>query len=252
MEVLLIALLLPLFPLSMVVTTLFDRLTSAWARVALLLLWPQAGLWALAQTDPVLPGWLLAWALASALLYALRAVALREAGLWIAFMATSSWALLWLPALTAADAAPMDLLHWQALGLSAPPALLAMLNAAIASRFGAAYVGVSPPLAQCAPRLAGVLTVTLLAAVATPLFPGFFILFALVADTAVAAPWAAAVVALVWLLWSWSGARLMQGLVIGPVGATPVNDLNVVSTWIYGIMLVALGAAGIVLAGALL
>ena len=194
MEVLLIALLLPLFPMSMVVTTLFDRLTSAWARVALLLLWPQAGLWALAQTDPVLPGWLLAWALASALLYALRAVALREAGLWIAFMATSSWALLWLPALTAA---PMDLLHWQALGLSAPPALLAMLNAAIARRFGAAYAGVSPPLAQCTPKLTKILTVTLLTTITTPLFPNFFILFALVADTAVAAPWAAAIVTLV-------------------------------------------------------
>ena len=249
MEILIVAPLLPLFPLSMVYTTLFDRLTHPWARIALLLLWPQAGLLALMQTDINLPDGVLVWALASALLYAFRALALREAGLWIAFMAMSCWALLWLLAATTAPNGP---LHWQALGLSAPLVLLTLLNAGIARRFGAAYVGVSPALAHCAPRLAGLLTLTVLAAVATPLFPGFFTLFALVMNTAPAMPWAAVAIASVWLLWSWSGARLIQGLVIGPAGPMPVSDLGTASTWAYGIGLTALGLAGIHLAGILL
>lgn len=249
MEILIVAPLLPLFPLSMVYTTLFGRLTHPWARAALLLFWPQAGLLALAQTDANLADGVVVWALASALLYALRALALREAGLWIAFMAVSCWTLLWL---FAATPAPRSLLHWQALGLSAPLVLLTVLNANIARRFGAAYAGVSPALAHCAPKLAGILTLTVLAAVATPLFPGFFILFALVMHTAPTTPWAAVAIASVWLLWSWSGARLIQGLVVGPAGSTPLNDLGAASLWAYGIGLTALGLAGILLAGALL
>jgi hypothetical protein len=43
--------------------------------------------------------------------------------------------------------------------------------------------------------------------------------------TVLTAPFIAVGVGLVWLLWSWAGARLLQGLIVGPQ-KTSVVDLN--------------------------
>ena len=66
--------------------------------------------------------------------------------------------------------------HLYALGFSAPLVLLALLSAGLEKRFGAAYTDLYGGLAQSIPRFSGVLVVVILAAIATPLFPGFFIL----------------------------------------------------------------------------
>ena len=90
------ALFLPLFPLGMVFNALFQRVHIVWLRVALLLAWPLPGVWILQDVKPIVPDWVIYWALFSALLYGFRAVVVKEVGVWIGFLATSTWALAWI------------------------------------------------------------------------------------------------------------------------------------------------------------
>lgn len=236
---------LPLFPLSMVFNRLFARVRSPLARGLLLLAWPQAGLALLHAGDAEVPGWIVAWALATAALYALRALALREVGLWTAFLATSAWALLWVTAPSAGDPA---LPHLYALSFSVPLLLLTLLAAGLEQRFGAAYTGLYGGLAQALPRFAGVLVVVVLAAVATPVFPSFL---TMLASIVAATPAGALALGGIWLLWSWAGMRLLQGLVVGPAAKDPVPDLGVAVTWTYVAALGVLVVAGLSLSGGL-
>mgnify|MGYP000187488700 CR=1 FL=1 len=95
---LLIGLFLPLFPLSMAFNLLFARVAQPLARAALLLAWPLVGLCLLHQLGADVPQLVLNWALATSALYAVRLLALRDLGTWTGFLATSVWALLWIPA----------------------------------------------------------------------------------------------------------------------------------------------------------
>jgi hypothetical protein len=242
---LLAGLFLPLFPLSMAFNALFGRIRSALLRGLMLLLWPQVGLALLPANDAATPAWLVAWALLTSALYGFRALALREVGLWTGFLATSTWALLWIPALAGLGE---GVLRTHALGFSVPLLLLALLTAELERRFGAAYAGLYGGLAHTLPRLAGVLVVVVLAVIATPLFPTFFaMLTAIVAAT----PAAALGLVAVWLLWSWAGARLLQGLVVGPSADGGPSDLSLAATWAYAVVLAALVVAGVSLNGAL-
>ena len=242
---LLAGLFLPLFPLSMVFNRLFNRVRSAPLRGLVLLLWPQLGLSLIALAGPAVPAWLVGWALLSSALYAFRALALREVGAWSGFLATSAWGLLWIPAMVGTEA---GLLRAYALGFSAPLLLLVLLTSELERRFGAAYTDLYGGLAQTLPRLAGVLVVVVLAVIATPLFPGFF---GMLAAIVAAAPATALGLAVVWLLWSWAGARLLQGLVVGPAGAVAAMDLSPIVTWAYALALGALIVAGVLLGGGL-
>lgn len=245
------ALFLPLFPLSMGFNQLFARVRHPAARGALLLLWPQLGIVLIAQADVPPPAWFVAWSVLSALFYAYRAIALREVGLWIGFVATSAWALLWV------GGAEIDLLHLQALGLSLPLVLVALLAGDLERRFGAVHARLNLSLAAVAPRAAGLFVVAVLAAVATPLFPNFFTLVGVIAQHGHSAPAVAFAMAATWVLWSWSGARLLQGVVVGngPQGeladASGARDLSAAHTWAYVIGFVALAIGGIQFAGAL-
>lgn len=234
----LIGIFLPLFPFSVVFNAVFERVGHPLARSALLLAWPQVGLWGLSAHTAEIPSWLVAWALASAVLYAFRLLAMREMIRWTGFLATSAWALLWLPA--HAGGLPSQLWTFAA-GFSVPLVFLTLLAQALEHRFGAAYAGLYGGLAQRMPRLAGVLVVSLLAATATPLFPAFFgMLHALV----VSPPVPAVSLAGIWLIWSWAAARLLQGLIVGPADPGPELDLRVGTTWLY-----TAGLAGLVLVG---
>jgi NADH:ubiquinone oxidoreductase subunit 4 (subunit M) len=234
---------LPLFPFSTAFTVLFARLRNATLRGALLLAWPQLGLTLLKATDADIPSWIIAWALITSMLYGFRALALREVGLWTSFLATSAWALLWIPALAGTE----DLLvRRYALGFSAPLVLLALLTAGLERRFGAAYTGLYGGLSQTLPRLSGVLVMVVLAAIATPLFPSFF---GMLATIVAATPATALTLVAIWLLWSWAGARLLQGLLVGPAGEADVPDLGRAASWAYAAVLVALVIGGLHLAG---
>jgi len=245
---LLAALFLPLFPLSMVFNALFNRAQHVVLRCILLIGWPHIGLMIIHSTETTIPTWLITWALATSLLYALRMLALRGVGQWNSFLATSMWAMLWL---TTTDM-NQDMHHLYAFGVTAPLVLLALLSAGLEKRFGAAYTDLYGGLALSIPRFSGVLVVVILAAIATPLFPGFFIMLKLIMDTSVTMPIATFVLLAIWLLWSWAGVRLLQGLIVGPASQGETADLNLFTCWSYVLVLIALMLSGLYLSGALL
>ncbi|MDY6980186.1 MAG: hypothetical protein SV201_09905 [Pseudomonadota bacterium] len=246
---LLIGLFLPLFPLSMGFNFVLGRSRYALLRILLLLIWPQIGLTLLQTLDSPVPDWVVPLALFTAALYALRALALRDVGQWSGFLATSAWALLWIA--IQGDVTILQL-HLFALGFSAPLVLLALLGAGLERRFGAAYTGLYGGLTESIPRFSAILVLVVLAIIATPLFPTFFIMLATVMQAVTLMPLVAVVVAFVWLLWSWAGARLLQGLIVGPTNAEGIFDLNRLATGAYALGLILLVAGGLYGIGGLL
>jgi hypothetical protein len=243
---LLAALFLPLFPLSMVFNQGLGRLRQPWLRALLLLLWPQIGVLIISQAEARVPDWFVVWALLTAALYAYRALVLREVGLWIGFVATSAWALLWVGSVEPTG------LFLQALGFSLPFALMSLLTGSLEDRMGAAHASLGGGLGVSAPRLAALFVVAVLAVVATPIFPGFFTLLATVIGQVAAAPSTALALVLIWLLWTWSGARLLHGIVVGPPREAAVKDMTTTATWGYAAGFVVLALVGIELGGVLL
>ena len=241
---------LPLFPLSMLLNFLFGRVRNAPVRSLLLLVWPQIGLSLVPASDAPVPGWFVPLVLLTAALYAFRAVSVREVGQWVGYLATSAWALLWIAVLS--NQSGSQLVRVYALGFSLPLVLLTLLGTQLEQRFGAAYTGLYGGLAQMLPRLSGVLVCVVLAVVATPMFPGFFAMLATVMATVPTAPAVALVMVGIWLLWSWAGARLLQGLIVGPVNAPGAPDLSMASTWTYAAVLIALLVGGLYVTGDLL
>ena len=239
---LLAACFLPLFPLSVAFNALFRWLRHPVLRTVLLLVWPQIGVTVLASLVMPVSPWIAILALATSIFYGLRALALRELGMWTGFLATSSWALLWISAYHGA-AVPELRLH--ALGFSVPLVLLALLTAALERRFGAAYSGLYGGLAQRVPRLSGVLVFVVLAVIATPVFPAFFTMLAVIVASVPVAPMVALGIAGSWLIWSWAGARLLQGAIVGAGAEGDVRDLSLGVTWAYALALVLLVGAGL-------
>jgi NADH:ubiquinone oxidoreductase subunit 4 (subunit M) len=239
---LLTAIFLPLFPLSAGVNWILAHSRHFILRAALLLLWPHIGLIIIQTLEPTIPEWIVPLALATSGLYALRALALRDVGQWSGYLATSAWALLWIPL---QGGTPALVLHMYALGFSIPLALLALLGGGLERRFGAARTGLYGGLASSMPRFATVLVFVVLAIIATPLFPAFFIMLAIILQAIARVPSVAIGLAGVWLLWSWAGARLLQGLIVGPTGEQPFPDLNRAATWVFSLSLLLLVVAGI-------
>jgi hypothetical protein len=240
---------LPLFPLSMAFNVLFNRVRNAPLRAMLLLVWPQLGLSLASATGVPHSAWFLSVPLFTSALYAFRAVGLREVGQWVGYLATSAWALLWIALFNHTDP---QLIRLYALGFSVPLVLLTLLGARLERGFGAAYTGLHGGLAQMLPRMSGVLVGVVLAIVAVPLFPSFFTMLATVIATTPTAPFAALVVTGIWLLWSWAGVRLLQGLIVGPANGGEAPDLSMVSTWVYAAALIALLVGGLYVTGDLL
>ena len=155
----------------------------------------------------------------------------------------SAWALLWLPISAGVQASQL----WPyAAAFSVPLAILTLLASNLEQRFGAAYTGLYGGLALSTPRLAGVLVISVMAATATPLFPSFF---TMLGTLIVSQPVPAMVLAVVWLIWSWAAARLLQGLIVGAADPSPHHDLDIGRTWGYTIALAGLMLAGLILAG---
>ncbi|MGD8576908.1 MAG: hypothetical protein PVG13_07450, partial [Thiohalophilus sp.] len=122
--------------------------------------------------------------------------------------------------------------------------LMALLGASLERRFGAAYLGLYNGLAHSLPRFSGILAIVVLAVIATPLFPGFFAMFSLILKSIPTAPAISLGVAIVWLLWSWAGARLLQGLIAGPQTQV-VDDLSRINMWLYIAVLAGLVFTGV-------
>ena len=236
---------LPLFPATMVFNALFSRIDNRWLRYLLLLIWPQVGLIILLQAEVPIPGWVAVWGLITALLYAFRLLTIRELGLWTCFIATSAWALLWLILQNSSDPS----IYLYTLGFSVPLMLLVSLSAELTKRFGAAYVGLYGGLATTQPRFAGILVMVILAVIATPLFPPFFAVLHTIIITVPTSLPMAVLVGVVWLLWTWAGARVLHGLIVGPAKQIDVPDISSGHAWRYSGMLVGLVVVGLSLIG---
>lgn len=248
LTLLIVAIFLPLFPFSMLFNGLFGRLRSTTLRILLLLAWPSAGLALLHGLAVTPPAWLHHWAVLTALLYAFRALALRDLSLWLGHVATSAWALLWLPALSAA---PGDSLALQVAAFSLPLALLAWLTGRLEKTYGAAFAGPLAGLASGSPRLSGVLVLTVLAVIGTPMFPAFFALLGMVNELLQRMPMSAVGVVLVWMLWAWAGMRILQGLIVGPATDERRADLDPAHSGVLGITLLTFAIGGLWLSGSL-
>ncbi len=233
---------LPLFPLGMIFNGLFQHTRNAWLRAALLLLWPLPGVWILSTMPAGISNGFLIWALFSAMLYGFRAVVVRDFGVWIGFLATSSWSLGWVT--MGVTAKPHDLLL-QVLAFSLPLALLAMLVAELERRYESAYAGVVSGVAQAQPRLAVALVVAVLAVIGSPLFPAFFSMLSTVANAVNRVPTAAVGLITVWLLWSWSGARLLQEMLVGPVAGVRHRDISRTIAGLYVLLFILLVITGL-------
>jgi len=238
---------LPLFPLSMLFNLLYARLRNPVLRATVLLAWPQIGLTIIFASGITVPGWLHTWAVLTSLLYGLRALALREVSLWTSFVGTSAWALLWILYGNGASPVQMQLFS---LGISAPLVMMAFLIAGLERRFGAAYLGLYGGLAHSLPRFTGVLVVVVLAVIATPMFPTFFAMLSMIIKSLPTTPVVAVGIGIVWLLWSWAGARLLQGLITGPQQLA-VADLGQANTWLYVVVLAGLMLSGVYWMGTL-
>jgi len=235
---------LPLFPMGMVFNALLQRARNPWLRSVMLLLWPLPGIWILQVASPVIPGWVVYWSIFSAALYGFRAVVVRELGIWIGYLATSAWAMIWIG--PAVGAQPGSLApHALAFGL--PLALMVLLAWEIERRYESAYVGIVSGLAHVQPRLSGTLVVAMLAAIGTPLFPAFFAMLDTLNHSLPLMPVAVLGPAVVWLLWSWSGMRLLQELLIGSAPQSTHNDISLLTTTAYGLALLLLGIGGLLL-----
>jgi len=249
LNILLVGIFLPLFPMSMVFNAILENVKPNWLRVILFILWPLIGLLIVLNSNLVTPDWLLPLALSTSFLYAIRMLTLREVNQWTGFLATSIWSLLWLPITQGSDAA---LLYSFAIGMSVPLVLLVLLATGLERRFGAAYTGLYGGLARTTPRYAGVLVAVVVAAIATPLFPTFFFMLGMVVETVSSKPYATLALLLIWLFWSWAGTRLIQGLIVGRASNSKIADMDITSISFYSIVLIALMVSGIYLAGVIL
>jgi NADH:ubiquinone oxidoreductase subunit 2 (subunit N) len=226
---------------------LFAHVSQPLARAALLLAWPLAGLVLLHETGADVPEPLLIWALATSALYALRLLALRDLGTWTGFLATSVWALLWIPA---REGFELEDIALDALGLTVPLVLLVLVTVLLNRRLGGAYTSIRDGIASSLPRMSVTLIICLLAAVATPPFPGFFSLLSLLM---LASPVNIAGLLIVWLLWSWAAARLIQGFVVGtPAQDSDAQDISLPLSWGLAMVLTVLLLSGVMLTGELL
>lgn len=214
------ALFLPLYPLSIVLNAVHARLPHPVARFVLLLLWPQAGVLLLHLAPQPVPSWFLTWALLTSGFYALRLLTVQDLGRHAATLATSALALSWGLVGAGADTLLVALFTF---ALTLPAALLGLLDGILVRRFGAANAGLCLGLGRSAPRLAVILAATVLAAVATPPFPGFFALLGLLYHLPTVV---LSVVLLIWLLWAWAAARLLQGFISGSCDPEDIADLK--------------------------
>ena len=240
---------LPLFPLSMVFNAILDKITHSGLRALLFLVWPLIGLFVALDRNLVIPDWLVPLALFTSALYAIRLLTLRDVNQWSGFLATSLWSLIWLPIV---QQTPSALLYGYAIGMSMPLILLVLLSAGLEQRFGAAYTGLYGGLARTIPRYAGVLVIVVAAAVATPVFPTFFVMLDMVVKTISATPLTATVLLIIWLFWSWASARLIQGLIVGRASIVKIADMEVIAIGFYGVILLALAIGGIYLSAVIL
>lgn len=249
MTYLLAAIFLPLFPFSIVINALLSSTRNPWLRTLLMVAWPATGIYLVMAFGATPPQWIMYWAAATAVLYAFRSLDLRDLNQWSSFIATSAWALLWLLFMPTSESAVI----WPlVIGLALPLVFLPGLASLVGRRFGGAYAGLVNGLAINLPRLALLLVLLVLAITATPIFPGFFVLLGMINRLLPVVPLLAVGILLVWLLWTWSGMRILQGLIVGQQRHSDVVDISRVLLSAVLLSMLVFVFAGLLLSGEML
>jgi len=246
-EWLLLAFFFPLFPFSAVFMLLYKKLANSWLKIGLLLVWPMIGLLLVNQLDIALTESLQYWAVLTSVFYAVRSLVLRDLGLWIGFIAVSVWSLLWTVGIN--HEFNQALLY--VLGFSLPLAILSLLGSELLKRFDSMYAGLIGGIADALPRLSRMLVIAVLAVIATPVFPGFFTMLTSIIEQFPVLPAVAVGLVTSWFFWTWSGIRLLQGLITGPAMDNATQDIGMLSTLLYGGSLAAIALLGLLGIGGL-
>lgn len=246
--IILTGLFLPLFPLNIISNHNVWQNKSIWGLLLLLILRPLIGIMLFTSLDVAVPDWILLWAAATSLLYAFRMLTQRELNTWISYLATSIWSLLWF-LLAVEESVTIVMIY--AFCSTIPLTILLLLAAELQQRFGAAYTHLYSGLTEVMPRFSGVLVFVLLAALATPVFPGFFVMLKVLAGAVTLAPPLVSIMVLLsWLLWSWAGVRVLQGLLVGRFNHDQaVTDLSEGRSRGFALVLVLLALAGLFIMG---
>jgi hypothetical protein len=249
MGYLLIAFFLPLFPFSIAYNALFVRIRDYRVAMLIMIVWPASGIYMALKLGGNPPEWVAYWAAFTAVLYAFRSLVMRDLRIWTAYMATSVWALLWLVFPQQSG----SLTPWLiTLMLALPMALMPLVTGWITHCFGGAYAGSVNGLAMNVPRISLLLVFAVMAVIATPIFPGFFVLLGMVNKLLPAIPFVALGILLVWMLWTWSGVRILQGFLVGPRRDQQETDINLSMLSVIVMPLLVYIIAGLLLSGELL
>lgn len=242
------AILLPIFPFSLIFNRMIGSAPGYWLQAAAILVLPQLGIRLIdmlpgSQLSFLHSGWWIALVMFTAVFYAFRAISVREVTVWARLMATSGLTLDWLLRMPGPSPYGMSpaVLAW-----SVPAALLTILAGLLAARSGGAYLGLQGGLATALPRLSGLMTLSALAVGATPVFPSFFALIHVFSVLSLAWLWP---LLLLLLIWGWSVGSFLQQLLFGGYRGETMPDLSAASTWVGAGALVSFALSGLVWSG---
>tara|TARA_Y100001935_G_scaffold244940_1_gene237944 strand:+ start:539 stop:1282 length:744 start_codon:yes stop_codon:yes gene_type:complete len=236
-----VALFLPIFPLSIVFNLIFTKIKNPGFRSALFLIWPLIGIYFFQKISIDIDDFFYGAVLFTSMLYGFRMLAMREVGTWSGFMATSLWALLWIPLLD-----NNANIYFYSLWLSLPLVMMTLLVYKLETCFGAAFTEINGGLAQTMPRLSGIFVIVVLALIATPIFPSFFVTIDLIFSSSAIV---ASIICAIWLIWSWAGMRLIQGITVGKNKVNDVKDISITVVWVFSLIMIAAILLSILLFG---
>lgn len=247
-KVLIAASLLPVFPFSLIFNRLISWSPTYWLQAAAVIALPQIGI-RLMDTVPgsqlrfLHGGAWLALVMLTAVFYGFRALSVREVATWARLMATSGLSLAWVLRAPSTATRGMSV---SALAWSVPAAMLMVFAGLLASRTGGTYLGLRGGLASVLPRLSGLLALSVLAVVSTPVFPSFFALIHVF--SAVSFPWIWPLL-LVLLIWGWSAGNFLQELLFGGYRGETIHDLSAFGAWAGAVVLGVFALSGLIWSG---
>ena len=200
-----LAVLFPTFPLSIPAVFVMRRLKGGSG--ALMVVLPLAGftVYSASGKEPA-PQELVTLGLLSSLLYAFKSLSINSLEKWVLYHFVSVFSLIWL------FLARAEINFVFVLGLVLLFFPLSVLVRILNSRFGSTNSGVIQGLGTKTPKIAFLLSLSILLSIAVPVSTLFF--KTLTASLLSRAP-ELILLSCLWFLWGWSGMRVMSSLVFG-------------------------------------